>query len=286
MPRQTTLADYQARLLRAQRLVEEHIDDPLDPADLARAASFSLHHFHRIFRAQMGESVMQHVRRLRLERAARRLRTSDARVLEVALEAGYESHEAFTRAFLERFGVPPSQFRDTQPERLLRWQAAGDAAPRGPIALQTFPALRVAFMRHRGGYAGVHQTWQKMIAWAEARGILRDRPVLYGVCPDDPDVTDEAHLRFDACAALDDGADAPREAGVGIMQIPGGTFAVGVHRGSYLTLHETYLDVIGRWFPKSGYEPAADAVVEHYRNDPRRVPEADLLTEVRVRVAD
>src|SRR5262245_3493728 len=100
MPRrQTTEADYQRRILAARALLEEHLDEAIDPAALASAASFSLHHFHRIFKALLGESVMEHVRRLRLERAARKLRAGDARILDLALEAGYESHEAFTRAF-------------------------------------------------------------------------------------------------------------------------------------------------------------------------------------------
>jgi AraC family transcriptional regulator len=73
---------------------------------------------------------------------------------------------------------------------------------------------------------------------------------------------------------------------VGTASIPAGTYAVGVHRGPYDRLHETYLDVIGRWFPASGCEPAADAVVEHYLNDPACVPASELLTEVRVRIAE
>jgi AraC family transcriptional regulator len=286
MPRrQTTEADYQQRLLRAQQVLQERLDAPIDPAVLARAASFSLHHFHRIFRARMGESVMEHVRRLRLERAARRLRAGgDVRLLDVALDAGYESHEAFTRAFIARFGVPPSGFREQPASRVLAWQQAHAGAPGVDVQVHTYPALRVAFMRHRGSYADIGHLWQRMQAWATRHGVLGADPVLYGVCPDDPEVTEEALLRFDACVAVGGGFTATDE--VGVMDLPGGTYAVGIHRGSYARLGETYLDVIGRWFPTSGYEPAPDAVIEHYLNDPERTPEADLLTEVRVRIAD
>lgn len=283
--RQTTQADYQRRLLRAQQVLQERLDAPIDPAALAQAAHFSLHHFHRVFRAQMGETVMEHVRRLRLERAARRLRTGgDMRLLDVALDAGYESHEAFTRAFIARFGVPPSGFREQPPSRVLAWQQAHAGAPGVDVQVHTFPALRVVFMRHRGSYADVGQLWQRLMAWASGQGLLGADPVLYGVCPDDPAVTAEALLRFDACIAVGDGFAATDE--VGVMDLPGGTYAVGLHRGSYARLGATYLDVIGRWFPTSGYEPAPDAVIEHYLNDPEQTPEEDLLTEVRVRIAD
>ncbi|QSQ21868.1 AraC family transcriptional regulator [Pyxidicoccus parkwayensis] len=283
--RQTTEADYQRRLLRAQQVLHEHLDAPIDPAALARAAHFSLHHFHRIFRAQMGETVMEHVRRLRLERAARRLRADgDARLLDVALDAGYESHEAFTRAFVSRFGVPPSEFREQPASRVLAWKQAHAGAPGVDVQVRTYPTLRVAFMRHRGSWADVGQLWQRLMAWAASHGLLGSEPVLYGVCPDDPAVTPEALLRFDACIAVGEDFSATDE--VEVMDLPGGTYAVGLHRGAYARLGETYLDVIGRWFPTSGCEPAPDAVIEHYLNDPERTPEAELLTEVRVRIAD
>ncbi|MEL6185057.1 MAG: helix-turn-helix transcriptional regulator, partial [Myxococcota bacterium] len=80
-------------------------DDTLEPAQLADHAGFSRHHFHRVFRGMTGESVMGLVRRLRMERAAQRLRFGDAPVTDVALASGYGSHEAFTRAFRDRFGV-------------------------------------------------------------------------------------------------------------------------------------------------------------------------------------
>ncbi len=285
MPRrQTTEADYQHRLLRAQQYLQQHLDAPLEPSALARVAHFSLHHFHRIFRAQMGETVMEHVRRLRLERAARRLRASDARLLDLALEAGYESHEAFTRAFIARFGVPPSEFREQPSSRVLAWQQAHPRAPGVDVQVRTCPALRVAFMRHRGSYADVGRLWDRMMAWASHHRLLGSEPVLYGVCPDDPEVTAEALLRFDACVAV--GAGFVADDAVGVMDLPEGTYAVGLHRGSYARLGETYLEVIGRWFPTSGYEPAPDAVIEHYLNDPARTPEEELLTEVRVRIAD
>ncbi|NMO15681.1 AraC family transcriptional regulator [Pyxidicoccus fallax] len=286
MPRRhTTEADYQRRLLRAQQVLQERLDEPVDPTALARVANFSLHHFHRIFRAQMGETVMEHVRRLRLERAARRLRADgDVRLLEVALDAGYESHEAFTRAFIARFGVPPSEFREQPASRVLDWQQAHAGGPGVEVRVRTHPALRVAFMRHRGSYADVGQLWQRLMTWAARHGFLGSEPVLYGVCPDDPAVTPEALLRFDACVAVAEDFAATDE--VEVMTLPGGTYAVGLHRGSYARLGETYLEVIGRWFPTSGYEPAPDAVIEHYLNDPERTPEEDLLTEVRVRIAD
>jgi len=282
MPKKTTTeADYRRRMLAVERYLETHLDEPLDAAALAKVAAFSLHHFHRIFRAQCGESAMQCVRRLRLERAARNLRASDASVTMLAFEAGYESHEAFTRAFSEHFGIPPSTYREQPSLRVREYLTNAPQMPSITVEVRPIPALRVAYFRHRGSYANLHEVWGKLRALSERRNLTYQ---LYGVCPDDPDVTPEAKLRFDACVAVPE--DFVPDGDAALATVPAGTYAVGVHRGSYHLLSNTYLEVIGRWLPASGREPTADAVVEHYIDDPRLTAPEDLRTEVRVRLAE
>src|ERR1019366_6257689 len=151
--RQGTPESYQERILRVQVYIQTHLDDPLTLDDLARVACFSPYHFHRIFRGLVGEPVAEHLRRLRLERAAGRLKFSDRQVIDIALDAGYESHEAFTRAFHSNFGRAPSAYRTEASAAIL------DAPPEGgpwiEVQVETAPAMRVAFMRHVGAYADV-----------------------------------------------------------------------------------------------------------------------------------
>jgi AraC family transcriptional regulator len=91
--------------------IREHINEPLDREMLAAVAGFSVPHFHRVFTANVGESAASHVRRLRMERAGRKLRMGAVDITEVALAAGYDTHAAFTKAFKQHFGVSPSEFR-------------------------------------------------------------------------------------------------------------------------------------------------------------------------------
>src|SRR5438132_4034806 len=105
---------YRQRVLQVQLHIQEHLDEELPLDRLARVAHFSPFHFHRLFRALVGETVSEYVRRLRLESAAVALKTTDKTVLQVALDAGYGTHEAFTRAFRQMFGISPSQFRAGQ----------------------------------------------------------------------------------------------------------------------------------------------------------------------------
>jgi AraC family transcriptional regulator len=93
------------------KYIRQHIHEPLDRETLAAVAGFSIPHFHRVFTAHVGESAISYVRRLRMERAARKLRMGAVDITEVALAAGYDSHAAFSKAFKQQFGLSPSEFR-------------------------------------------------------------------------------------------------------------------------------------------------------------------------------
>ena len=91
--------------------IREHINEPLNREMLAAVAGFSVPHFHRVFTAHVGESAASYVRRLRLERAGRKLRMGAVNITEVALAAGYDTHAAFSKAFKQQFNLSPREFR-------------------------------------------------------------------------------------------------------------------------------------------------------------------------------
>jgi AraC family transcriptional regulator len=100
--------------------IEAHLFDPLTLAQLADVAGLSPYHFSRLFTARLGNSVMDHVRARRLEAAYMRLSGSNPpELIALALDCGFESQEAFTRAFRRRYGIAPGQFkRAAQPRRM------------------------------------------------------------------------------------------------------------------------------------------------------------------------
>jgi len=106
-----TLRAHDPRLARLLAYLRAHVDEPLEIADLARLAGVSPSQLDRLFARRFGESPRACLRRLRLERAARELRTTRRRILSVALDAGFSTHEAFTRSFARRFGCSPAEYR-------------------------------------------------------------------------------------------------------------------------------------------------------------------------------
>jgi AraC family transcriptional regulator len=296
----TTRTDYLDRTRRVLRFVQEHLDEPLTPGRLAGGANLSTFHFHRIFSGLTGESVGAHVRRLRLERAAGELRRSDRDVIDVALDAGYEAHEAFTRAFREHFGVPPSAYRKTaEPvafppalcgvhygpdEAVSRFVPLQEDSKMIDVRVEAHPPRRLLALAHHGDYQTIGQTFGNLIALAAARGLVGPATASIGIYYDDPEVTPVSQLRSHACIAVGDTVQEPSP-GLELLTIDGGESAVGVHRGPYSALGESYRWLLGAWLPSSGREAAHAPCHEVYVNDPQSTPESELVTHIHLPLA-
>lgn len=100
---------------RMQDYIEKKINEPITLYMLARVAGYSPWHTARIFKHLTGKTPLEYIRSLRLSRAALRLRDEDARIIDVALDFAFASHEGFTRAFSEQFGLSPQRYRKRPP---------------------------------------------------------------------------------------------------------------------------------------------------------------------------
>jgi len=264
------VTSHEQRTLDVLVFIQEHLDEVLPLERLARVAHYSPYHVHRIFRGLVGETVAEHIRRLRLERAAFRLMHTNQAILPMALEAGYDSHEAFTRAFGTAFGMPPSAFRERHRPA---WHAPTRSpihyAPEGaavvalcslespdPIRIGERAEQRALFRRHTGPYLEAISTWQALLQEASDRG-LRTEGRMAGICHDDPAITAPEHLRYDACLLVDGGEKDARP-------LFGGTFATFRHEGSYEPLVELYERYLGGWLPRSAFEVRDTPCIEIY----------------------
>jgi AraC family transcriptional regulator len=289
-----TRSDYHQRILTVLIHIQTHLDDALDLDFLAGLAHFSPYHFHRVFRGLVGESVMAHVRRLRLERSAMRLRFTDQPVTHIAFEAGYETHEAYTRAFRDMFHRSPSEYRAAEqimpfpaatsgvhfdPDGCIKeFQAQDEGGQKMDVRIENMQPQRVAFMRHVGPYNEVGQTWQRLMAWAGPKGIFGPTTTCLSIYHDDPEITPPDKLRADACVTV--GPSVQPEGEVGIQELAGGQYAVYTHKGPYEKLGEAYAALCGQWLPTSGREPGTAPPFEVYRNNPQTTKPEDLLTDI------
>ncbi len=100
---------------RMQDYIETHLNEPITLYDLSRCAGYSPYHCARLFKELVGKSPFEYIRALRLSRSALKLRDEKARIIDVALNFVFDSHEGFTRAFSKEFGMTPSRYREKHP---------------------------------------------------------------------------------------------------------------------------------------------------------------------------
>jgi len=117
---------------RMQEFIEAHLGEQVTLADLARAARYSMYHSARMFKEMTGRTPFEYLRMRRLSAAAVELSKEQRRVVDVAFDFVFDSHEGFTRAFTRQFTVPPSRLQE------VAWSA-----------YLFHPALATDFYRHR-----------------------------------------------------------------------------------------------------------------------------------------
>ncbi|HEX7665488.1 MAG TPA: AraC family transcriptional regulator [Polyangiaceae bacterium] len=296
-----TRSFYEVVVREAVARIASSLDDALDLAALSKKAALSPLHFHRIFRGLVGETPLEVHRRLRLERAAHRLATTDLAVTSLAFDAGYETHESFTRAFTAAFGVAPSVFRQSgreegalcrPPQIELAARSGLHFRPSGVtefhftkgahamnVDIETLPAMRVGVVHHTGPYGRISEAFARLGEIAGVNGLFAHPGAkMLGVYHDDPESTPANELRSDAGIVVPDDVELP--AGLDEVRLPAGRYAKTIHRGPYTGLGDAWSSFMGSWLPASGHRIGEGTPFEVYASPQATTPPADLVTEL------
>lgn len=270
-----TKLKYRKTLLPVLVHIEAHLESDLGLDTLARLAGFSPHHFHRVFQHVIGETPKEYVRRLRLERAVYRLKVSPDNVLDIALEAGFKTHESFTRAFTQQFDMPPSElrnilraYRECIDEALGSYTFAGfslDSPVRlrkdkshEEIRIERRKAQALIFQRHLGSYDDLladgrpfQDLWAPLLDFAAGQGLEVPTDGLLGICHDDPYVTAPDKQRFDACLLVEQPVRVQHP--IGLRVLPGGLNVARRHYGGFEEISKTFAFIGVEWLPTENY---------------------------------
>jgi len=261
--------------------IEQHLDEPLTLERIAGQARLSAYHFSRSFTARMGRSVMAHVRGRRLVRGARRLcHERDLKLVDLALDCGFESQEAFTRAFKRVFGVSPGRFRTGFAVDPIEGQYPMNAPTTPPLPVVQLPGLvkldafRIAGPARRmdeAGKAQIPQLWSALIGALPFQGQTPSWAT-YGVVSS----LDESDGCFQYLAGVGVDADCVPPPGFTAMEIPAATYAVFriTLNGSALhpQVRQAMTQVWGELVPASGLKVVEGPDFELYdgRFDPMK----------------
>jgi AraC family transcriptional regulator len=290
----TALENYHSRMRRVLDHIDQHLDEDLSVETLSGVAAFSMHHFHRQFSATFGVSVYRYVQLARMKRASYQLAyDGHTDVTEIAMDAGYQSPDAFARAFRKRIGQAPSEFRkspDWEPQLTAVWPLTRARSKlmktysQNDVMIQEFPATLVAIMEHRGTPERLQQTIQSFVTWRKAVGLGRDNSATFTVFHS-PQASSGDDYRVDLCAATD--RPIPTNVhGVVAGLIPGGRCAVLRVVGESENLEVPALFLYRDWLPASGEEtrdfPLFCQRVSFYPDVPENATITDLLLPLSV----
>lgn len=252
--------------------IQSRLDSDLRIATIAREAGWSESSLNRRLNAATGQTPGRYVERLRLERAAVRLVLTDSKVVDIALDNGFASHEVFTRAFRRHFGIAPKEWRARhhagdlgQDGREPGLSEATTSISLSSTRLTKLRPLRVAFLRHTGPYDQVPaELFPSVLERLQALGrVPRGLPL--GIAHDPPGITPPERLRFDACWTIDE--PLPTESGLGTQTLPSGSHATTTFVGPFSRIGGAYEAIVSRLLASpDDVELVAGPSVEWYRS--------------------
>jgi AraC family transcriptional regulator len=287
----TTNEKYEQAILSTLLYIQSHLESDLALEMLARRVGFSPYHFHRLFREAIGEPLKAYIRRLRMDRAAYRLKISQETIMQIALDAGFKTHEAFTRAFQRQFGISPTEFRrnalqasrarkkQIQPRYLTEFSQVGGSdllanqSTSVQVRVERVRPIIVAFVRHVGPYdrlldpgSPMSQLWEELFAWGNTNQLINADSLLIGIPQDAPSITPPEKQRFDVCVQIPEFRNPSGH--IGCQTIPAGTFGVGRHYGSFDNLVDTYMHIYDTLVAPGKFKMRAQAPFEVYSYSP------------------
>ncbi|MFC0213474.1 GyrI-like domain-containing protein [Paenibacillus chartarius] len=268
--------EWLTRMKDALDLIECRMEEPLDINEIAKVAYSSPFHFQRKFHILTGFTVAEYVRRRKLTLAAQELAVSSAKVIDIALKYGYESPEAFAKAFRKAHGITPSAAREPGvklkafPRITFHLSLKGDKEMDYRIIDKAaFPVIGKAVRltcKDGENLREIPKLWgefkadgseDKLIITTGAKEIL-------GIC------MDHTGEDFTYMIAVEgDAASAEFE----VRSIPAATWAIFTSVGPMPgAIQQVWQRIYQEWFPATGYEHAGTAEMEVY---PPGDPNAD-----------
>lgn len=246
--------------------IESHLRADLSLEAVAAQVKVSPYYLSRAFNHLSGLSIMRYVRGRRLSVAARALAEGAPDVLSVALDAGYGSHEAFTRAFRDQFGMTPEAVRAqrhvdnlaiVEPIAMTHQQLTKLEPPR----FEQGKALLLAGIDVRykcDNKAGIPSQWERFLSYF---GHIPDQvgPTAYGVVHN---VDDDGNMEYLCAAEVRDFNRTPPE--LSTLRIGPQRYAIFKHREHISTISGTFAALWGQWMPESGHEAADAPLLEVY----------------------
>lgn len=274
--KEETQTEYYKSIKKVLDYINEHLSEKPDLETLAGIANISSYHFHRIFKGVIGENLGEYVQRIRLEYVARMLRKSSLSLDTLAERAGYNSQQALSKAFKKYFGIPPSVYKNNL-DKLKNGAGSLTArvckiAPKKILYVNTIEDI---------SSETYDRVWRELYMYAIFQGVYSDTSESMGVSFYDS-MAEGGNYKFHVCITTENEVKSTER--FICRDVEGGLYVIITHQGTYEELHDIYKKIWFEWLPFSKYRVRKGAFFEKYLNNPDRVEQKDILTEIYVPV--
>jgi len=285
--------EYIKRINNIFQFIDANLDQELSLETIAKIGFYSPFHLHRIFKAITNETVNEYITRKRIEKtAAVLLHKNEISISELSLKYGFNSNSSFTRTFKKFYGMSPTEFRKSNPDKFSKsskvesknGQANGELEQyicnithlknwitmKAKIEIKELPEIEVAFItqiRH----VEMENTFSKLIKWATPKGLMKNPDLkVITIYHDSYKITDHDKVRMSACISLNEKVAVSGE--IGLKTIEKGKFIVGRFE---IGMHDFEKSWTGLfiWMNENGYTKAERDPYEIYYNNFNEHPE-------------
>jgi len=268
--------------------IETNLEESFVIEDLAKIAGYSKFHFCRIFKLSVGESIMDYILRLRIEKSSFKL-VQYSSIIDVALDVGYKTPNGFNKAFKKLFGITPTQYKKIKNNFLKRFKRDIMDTPK----IVELEEKLVVFTRETGDYEqSSKKAWEKLsenlnkleesipdedlINIDQNIELDESKGEYFGICHDDPTITKSENIRYDAAIAWKkEDIEFLSKYGFETKSIQGGKYVMV----QYIGVPEKNLDTwftLYKWCDENGYNfrdiPAFEKYINilTYPNEPEK----------------
>ncbi|WGK66388.1 AraC family transcriptional regulator [Croceiramulus getboli] len=293
------------RLHKTLEFIETHLQDSLSLEQVAAAGHYSPYHFHRLFRALVGEPLNQYIQRRRLEHAAGLLiREPDLAILDIALQCGFKEGSSFHRAFKKHFDCSPSDFRNSSHGRYSKIRRPNSKNGQvgnlfepylytlktlkdwinmnGTIRLVERKATPYVGIDHHG-VQGLEAVYERLIQWAAPQGLLQAPDArLMRIFYDSFKTTASHQVRMRIALTTNETVTARGEINPGVL--PAQQCIQG-HFEIVPSEFEQAWSALYVWMNEQGHRPADAPPFEMYHNDFRTHPEGKCIVDLYIPIA-
>lgn len=277
------MSTYQVKINKVLSHIDYHINEKQNLEHLANMALLSKFHFHRIMTSYLGEPLAIYINRVKLEKAAILLKYSDQSIEEIAYSVGYETPTAFTKSFKKAFKVSPKEYKKCNGGSFSIKKVS--ATPQKKLLLteeKNISPFKVLSHQIKGE-VGCNQTfegWADLVAFSFQNKIIGPDTKFIGIHWDDPTITAEKNLRYDACVSIN--TEVKDIDKFSIKEIGGGKYLCVLYKGDYKYLPDVYNQVFRDFIFQRNNKLREMPIFEEYLNNMNDTKKNDLLTVIHI----